>query len=165
MTSLKTLNLGLEGCQNVKTDGLIELWKGVSRTPSLQSIKANLTRCPVADQGFCNIDEMLTCKELKSIDLNFTECQEVTGQAMADISNFLRKQAGLQNISLNFLNCNQIRDAGMMALGGGLKGQADLKNLTLMFEGCGITDTGFASISEGINGLRSLEKIYFDFSW
>jgi len=73
MTSLKTLNLGLEGCQNVQTDGLIELFRGVGRTPSLQSIKANLTRCPIGDEGFNQIEDMLECKELKSIDLNFTE--------------------------------------------------------------------------------------------
>jgi len=52
----------------------------------------------------------------------------------------------------------------MIALGESFLGQSEMKNLTLMFEGCGITDTGFVSLSEGINGLKSLKNIHFDFS-
>jgi len=101
---------------------------------------------------------------LKSLNLDFSECQSITNNALSLFNNTSpskRKLIALEQLALNFSGLPNINDVGLKKLGEGISQQfKDLKKLVLVFDlGKEVSDDGLIEFNAMItSNLASLES-------
>jgi len=90
LVSLQTIILNFRECQQVTDDSLKNL------NPSLlKTISLDFSYCKITDQGVKNTSQLLN-NSLNTIQLKFSQCQEITDESLKDLSKTLSSKTSLQ---------------------------------------------------------------------
>jgi len=119
------------------------------------------------DPGWKNFCECLTNKkDLRQLDLDFEEFEEVSKARFTILSQSLSKLRSLMKLTLNFKKWRgKIDDSGLTSLSESLPQLHDLTQLELNFAGCAeITDVGLIAMSQIFGTLRKLSHLILCFS-
>lgn len=139
--------------------------KEMKRLRSLEALKLIFTD----SKRLTNLKELSKgvreLTSLKCLDLDLYKCEDLTDEGLKDLGAAMRRLISLKSIWLKFTWCSKLTDQGLAEIGKALKGLKYLEefSFTTTFRKEGVTDFGLENLSEGLNGLVSLQTLILSF--
>jgi len=166
-TSLETLQLNLNSCSNVTSQGTADLGLALSNLTSLNSLTLLVASSIASEFLVRDIASALkSLPNLVNLDLDFARKEKTTNVQVQQLFVNLKTLTRLQFLNLNLSFQNSLSDHALEILGNSLKEQPLLQSLSLNFYCTGmITNQGVDTLCSSIKNLQKLYHLALNFGY
>jgi len=165
LKNLTTFHFKLIFCILVTNQGLYHICSTLQQLPNLQDLFLDMTSWSVNNLGAETLFRTLSCLNLSSLRLTFSNNPSLTDVCLESLSVYLNTTKSLSTLNLRFSSCYGLTKKGMAALSLGLTQLNVLKNLDLNFSKCHhMCDESIEILIPGLKALKSLLTLSLNFN-
>ncbi len=161
---LKSLSLHFPRYAKMTGVGFLNLCDSLKEFVCLQNFSLSFRGVQLTDAELKRLGEVFTkLIWLRNLDLILDPSSKITDSGLHELFKGIEKLVGLQNLKIEISSFGKIGNQGLSDFSKALRKLANLKTLEIKFHGqrnC-FTDEGLSHIGQGLEGLKSLEKIHF----